>query len=276
MKNVTESGKSGSGLEKMTSTLARMRFLIIGLCIVILLGIAGIFAFNYFSSSTEEKAATIFYEMEEDYSKWLENYEVEKEEKENPSDDKSKTDDDAEDKESVSKDGSDEAAEGEKDDADKTVSKDDFLKKAKLLEEEYKGTYAHRQSLFLMGQYYIVLEEWEKAAVSFQKIYNEFPKVYLAPVALLNAAAALENAKQLEKAISLLLKMESYEDSPLLPLGLFNLGRLYEQSSQVDKAKIYYSKLEEKFPESSWTNLARSRRIYLELSGKKATVEKES
>ncbi len=127
-------------------------------------------------------------------------------------------------------------------------------------------TYPLERALFIQGHMYYNDKEWAKSAESFVKLGNLFPKSYLSAVALQDAAAAYEENNNIDKAI------ESYQRvvdhyvtiSPDVPHALFSIGRLYETKKDKKAALKTYNSLIDKFPSSNWTNLARSRIIYLE------------
>ena len=126
--------------------------------------------------------------------------------------------------------------------------------------------YPMERALFILGNIYYTKENWEKAAENFMKLSELFPKSYLAPVSLLNAAAAFEELENYDKAIEDYQKVvDKYQDiSPDADRALFAIGRLYEAKSDKDAAVKTYNSLIDTFPSSNWTNLARSRIIYLE------------
>jgi len=109
-------------------------------------------------------------------------------------------------------------------------------------------------------------KEWNKSIVDFKLLASDYPNSYLAPISLTNAASAYEELKEIKNAIEIYqLVIEKYlGTSPEIPNIYFSIGRLYEQNQDTNAALVEYNNLVDTFPDSNWTNLARSRIIYLE------------
>jgi len=134
------------------------------------------------------------------------------------------------------------------------------------MEDKFPGTYGYQRALFLMGDYRYGEERFEEAVDSYATLAEEFPNSYLAPLALFNAAAAQEENGNSEEASALYRRIsEEYGESPLAPRALFSLGRTLEAQGSGEAVTVYTS-LGERFPSSSWTKLARSRIIELNLA----------
>ncbi len=127
-------------------------------------------------------------------------------------------------------------------------------------------TYPLERALFIQGNLYYKDKEWVKSAESFVKLSNLFPKSYLSAVALIDSAAAYEENNSIDKAMESYQRVvDRYSDmSPDIPSALFSIGRLYEAKKDTKSALKTYNSLIDRFPASNWTNLARSRIIYLE------------
>jgi TolA-binding protein len=142
-----------------------------------------------------------------------------------------------------------------------------LLEQFNTLESEYGGTYPHQRGLFLMGDYYYNEEEWASSVETYGKLTREYPRSYLAPVALFNSAAAEEEAGGPEQALVHYKRLsEEYSSSPLAPRALFASARLTE-NIDADEAEGIYTRLIELYPQSSWTKLSRSRIIELKIGG---------
>ncbi len=151
-----------------------------------------------------------------------------------------------------------------------TAKKADLKKKItseldKLISKGVK-TYPLERALFIQGNLYYNEKKWKESAESFTRLSTLFPKSYLSAVALLDAAAAYEENNNFDKAIESYQRVvDSYKDmSPDIPHALFSIGRLYEAKKDNKTALKTYNSLIDRFPASNWTNLARSRIIYLE------------
>lgn len=149
---------------------------------------------------------------------------------------------------------------------------DEQEEKAEILESaiergisQYKGMYAHQRALFTKGHYLYAQEKYKDAAAAYQAIFDDFPKSYLAEIGLYNASACLEEAGDDKGAIELLEKLvEAYrETSPLIPQALFSKGRIFEKREQMDMAQETYQRLEDSYPSSNWTKLAKQRIIVM-------------
>jgi len=125
--------------------------------------------------------------------------------------------------------------------------------------------YAKAQFNFTSGQYWVQKKDWKNASLSFEKIVKETPNNYLAPVALLNLIQTYEQLEQKEDAIlSCDSFLERYKTQTLLaPQVYFTKARILDQMGKIDEASAVFKSLIEAHPESSWTNLARTRLILL-------------
>jgi tetratricopeptide (TPR) repeat protein len=136
--------------------------------------------------------------------------------------------------------------------------------------DEYIDTasrnYALQRALFIRAALFYQNKEWDMAITDYKTIAAEFSNSYLAPIALINAATAYEDSDSINEAIETyqLLITDYASDSPDTPNIYFSLGRLYEQKQDTKAALEEYNKLIDNYPDSNWTNLGRSRIIYLE------------
>jgi len=133
--------------------------------------------------------------------------------------------------------------------------------------EKYSRRYAGQRVLFVRGNVFFEKEEWEQSANDFLTVAGDFPESYLAPISMVNAATAYEEAGMIDKAIEVYNNyIDKYEEFTYdIPRALFTLGRLYELKDDVESAKDTYNKLIDNFPSSGWTNLVRNRIIYLNI-----------
>ncbi|MAG14191.1 MAG: hypothetical protein CMN78_06305 [Spirochaetales bacterium] len=131
----------------------------------------------------------------------------------------------------------------------------------------YPKLYAAQRAEFIRGRYFFEIEQWEAAAESFERMANTFPKSYLAPPALVNAAVAYEETDDFQRAKGMYNRVlsEYPERSSEIPHILFSLGRLSESADTKENALSFYNRIVDEFPTSGWTNLARDRIIYLNI-----------
>ena len=160
---------------------------------------------------------------------------------------------------------------------DEWIDEEDEEKKALIAEalqgnllsiiETYPRLYATQRAYHIQGSFLFRSEQWEAAARSFLELAEQFPKSYLAPVSIVNAAVSYEEAEQYERALETYRRIvdEFASVSPEIPRVLFSLGRLSETIGTTEQALEYYTRLADEYAASSWTNLARDRIIYLNL-----------
>ncbi len=132
--------------------------------------------------------------------------------------------------------------------------------------EDFSGMYAAARAQLVLGRLAYSQEEYSAAVEHFTTLADSQPKSYLAPVALMHAAAAHEKAGDNENAIATYQRVrENYADTfPETAHALFSIGRLYEEVDDRDAALQAYNEVVDNFSSSNWTNLARDRIIYLE------------
>ncbi|AEJ61395.1 hypothetical protein Spith_1123 [Spirochaeta thermophila DSM 6578] len=140
------------------------------------------------------------------------------------------------------------------------------------LEEDLKGVvdtygkaYPSQRAMYLLGHLAFWQEDWDDASIWFDRLAKEFPRSYLAAVALLDAAAARENLGDTSGATTRYEKVIEAGFSVLKPRALFSLGRLKESSGDREGARQIYTQLLEDYPSSQWSHLARDRMIFLQL-----------
>ena len=96
-----------------------------------------------------------------------------------------------------------------------------------------------------------------------------FPKSYLAPVSLFDAAVCLEEKGDTDQAQKLYIQVyTSYKDSTVAPRALFDAARLDEAKSAWTDAQKKYDQVESLYGQSAWTKLAQDRVIELKVQGK--------
>ena len=136
--------------------------------------------------------------------------------------------------------------------------------------DAYPRTYAAARARIVEAQALFELERWEEAAGRFSEVARIKPDTYLAPVSLMDAAVALENAGQTDRALELHRRIvDEYDDaSAETPRALFAIGRIHESQDRIAEAAEAYRQLIDDYPASSWTNLARNRIITLTVEGR--------
>jgi predicted negative regulator of RcsB-dependent stress response len=150
--------------------------------------------------------------------------------------------------------------------AEKAEKESLLVKRAEEVIGSFKTMYAAQRAHLVLGRFHHEKKEWDQAVEEFVALADTFPKSYLAPIALMSAATAHEEAGRTEDAISCYQRIrENYAESfPDTAHALFSIGRLYETIGQEDAALAAYNEVVDDFSSSSWTNQAQDRIIYLE------------
>jgi tetratricopeptide (TPR) repeat protein len=151
------------------------------------------------------------------------------------------------------------SAPGERD--DEAVA--DLIEKAL---SEYPKLFAAQRAYFTKGLMALENEDWATAAESFETLAEGWKDSYLAPVSLFNAGSAHEQAGDLDAASAdWQMLVDGYSDvSPDAPETLFNLGRVAEVQGNAEEAVDFYESIAAEYPESRWTDLAKSRILVIE------------
>jgi len=125
--------------------------------------------------------------------------------------------------------------------------------------------YGLSKAWFLQGNYFASEKKWADASKAFRTVFDKEPASYLAPISLLNAAVSLEEAGDAAGALAAYAEFDKHfaTDAVLAPQVLFTEGRLNEGLQKTADALAAYKKLQEKFPDSSWTKLGRDRILLL-------------
>lgn len=155
------------------------------------------------------------------------------------------------------------------DEAEKTELAGEIIASANAIVSTYPRLYASQRALFVKGQFQFERELYVEAAETYLDLADRFPDSHLASVSLFNAAVAFEEAGEPARAAEAYERIVTEQGSraPETPHALISLGRLAESESRYTRAADFYGQLEEEYPASSWTNLARARIISLTAQG---------
>ena len=123
------------------------------------------------------------------------------------------------------------------------------------------------RSNMLAGDIYYQSAKFEDAKNAYLKAASASPKAYTAPICYYNVAQCFENLNDNENAVVYYEKAESYSDFAMLTHTIFNIGRVKESVKDYQGAKEAYTKLAEKYPDDSWTKIAKSRLLDFEIKG---------
>ncbi len=108
-------------------------------------------------------------------------------------------------------------------------------------------------------------KDWAGARDGFLAAAADAPSVYTAGIALFNAASCEEELGNADSALALYVKAAGDDSFNLKPRALFNIGRIEEQRSKTKEAIDAYEDLVEKYPDNSWSLLAKSRILALQI-----------
>ncbi|MFP4426169.1 MAG: tetratricopeptide repeat protein [Spirochaetaceae bacterium] len=215
--------------QRFIEFLSRYRAALLTILVLIVVGIVGSFLYLEISDRRATEAANLAEELRTSYQEWLE-------------------------------------LEEEGDQEEKSTLKEEIDSTASEILDRYGNTFAAQRAHFVLAGLAWENENYEEAASRYALLAEEFPRSYLAPVALFNAAIAQEELGNPEEAEVLYQRLvEEYADSSAqVPRALFALGRLSESADAYEEAASYYNRILDEYGESSWTTLARNRIIFLQ------------
>lgn len=132
-----------------------------------------------------------------------------------------------------------------------------------FIDSTYFG-YAHNMAYYVLGNIQYGRKEYRTAAANLAAFADKESKMHMAPLALLKAAIALEEAKDLKGALEVYKRLEDrYSDSIIADQIFFNAARVYAKNKDIVSSRNYYNKVIASFPESSYAQLARKRLFML-------------
>jgi TolA-binding protein len=157
----------------------------------------------------------------------------------------------------------------ETDTAKKAVLEKDLFDGLGKLIGRYPRQYGGQRGLFIRAEANYEKKAWDASAADYSALAARFPRSYLAPISLFNAAVCYEEKSDTDSALKLYVKAAAdYKDSPAAPRALFDAGRLYEAKSDWVNAQKTYQSMDDTYPQSLWTRLAKNRLIELKVLGK--------
>lgn len=140
-----------------------------------------------------------------------------------------------------------------------TEKNSDFEQIISDLEKEVKGkSYSSVKAQYLEGAAYFAVGEYSKAAECYEKAYELNKEIYLAPLALVNAAVSSENSGDSNKAIDFYTLAVDYEESGVKGRALFNIGRINLEKGEKELAKTYFELLVNEVPFSEFAAIAKN------------------
>ena len=123
------------------------------------------------------------------------------------------------------------------------------------------------RSNMLAADIYYQRGQFSEARDAYLKAALASPKAYTAPIAYYNAGECSENLDDTEHAVEYYEKAQNYEDFMMMTHTIFNVGRVKEGAKDYEGAKAAYTELAEKYPDDSWTKIAKTRLLNFEING---------
>ncbi len=113
---------------------------------------------------------------------------------------------------------------------------------------------------YALGNILFGQKEYREAHKYLVRYADKAPKTSLAPLALLKAAIALEEANDFKGALEMYRRLEDrYGDSIIADQIFYNAARVYAKNKDLVNSRNYYNKVIASFPESAFAEQAKKR-----------------
>jgi tetratricopeptide (TPR) repeat protein len=157
----------------------------------------------------------------------------------------------------------------ESDAAKKATLEKDLKAQLDQLIGRFARQYGGQRGLFIRAELSFQAKAWDAALKDYESLAVTFPKSYLAPVSLFDAAICSEEKGDRDNAQRLYVKAyESFPESTVAPRAIFNAARLDEEKSAWAEAQKRYELIDSQYSQSEWNKLAKNRLIQLKVLGK--------
>ncbi|MCR4676511.1 MAG: tetratricopeptide repeat protein [Sphaerochaetaceae bacterium] len=138
-------------------------------------------------------------------------------------------------------------------------SADEFNSLVSALNAEIKdSSYTSVKSAYLLGGLYYESGDYANAFAAYSKAYELGKNTYLAPLALVNGAAAAEENGDVDSALSFYTKAAEYKESGVVPKALFNMARIYSSQGKTELAKAELQQIVDSYSSSEYAALAKN------------------
>lgn len=111
-------------------------------------------------------------------------------------------------------------------------------------------------------------EKYEESANYWKAVASKSGKAYTAPIAYYNLGVCYEQTGKLDDACEAYKKAAANENFALRAHAAFSYGRALEAKGDYKGAVAAYTELNDRSPDDSWANLAKTRILVLQVEGK--------
>ena len=133
----------------------------------------------------------------------------------------------------------------------------------KFIDTTYFG-FSHNAAYYVLGNIYYDRRNWAESKQCLMTFADKEKKNILAPVALLKAALAREEANDVTGASGVYKRLdEKYTDSAVADQIYYNYARACALNKDLEGSRQYYNKVISAYPESQYTQLAKKRLFLL-------------
>ena len=121
------------------------------------------------------------------------------------------------------------------------------------------SSYPSVKAAYLLGLCYYEEGKLSDAQAAFEQAYSLNKNIYLAPLALCNAAACADEQGNTAKALEIYNQIYAdYPDSGTAPKALFNAARIYYQMGNTQLAQASFAQVADYYPSSEYGKLAKN------------------
>ena len=131
-----------------------------------------------------------------------------------------------------------------------------------------KGGIAGVRANMLSAELAYVLKDYDSAISYYSAAISKGKKSYTAPICYYNIGSCYEELNKLSDAVEAYKTAAEFDEFGMAPHAYFSQGRVLEAIGDFTGAAEAYNTLKSKFPEDSWSNLATTRLIELQIQGK--------
>lgn len=129
---------------------------------------------------------------------------------------------------------------------------------ADLNAEIKNSSYSSTKAAFLLGELYFETKDYQNAYAAYFRCYELNTSSYLAPLALVNAAAAVAETGDTDSALDLYSKVQDYEISGVNAKAMFNSALINMSKGNNDLAKSQLETVVASYSYSEYAALAKN------------------